>query len=261
MTNPAQPLYYREFGNREMPKLCLLHGLFGSSNNWLGIIKHLQDEFHILAPDLRNHGRSPHHDLMDFTLMGEDLLGLFDQLGLDSVHLLGHSMGGKTAMWLALQYPERINKLVVADTAPVTYDNRFRSIFQGLNALSLEQIQSREAADQILSKWVKERVVRQYLMQNLLKQPSGWSWRFNLSGLEAAMPALLGFPMVEGKAFAGDVLFIHGERSDYVTRAYQKKMGQLFPHYRQRLLHNAGHWLYAEQPAPFAQAVLAFLKS
>jgi esterase len=261
MTQPAQPLYWREYGNSEMPKLCLLHGLFGSSNNWLGIIKYLQDEFHILAPDLRNHGRSPHHDLMNFPVMGEDLLRLFDLLSLDSLHLLGHSMGGKTAMWLALHYPERINKLIVADTAPVTYHNRFKSIFQGLKSLSLDQIQSRETADQILSQWVEERVVRQYLLQNLLKQPNGWSWRFNLCGLEDAMPALLGFPEVEGNAFAGDVLFIHGERSDYVAEAYQDKIAQLFPHYRQRVLHNAGHWLYAEQPDSFAQAVLAFLKT
>ncbi|MCU7934979.1 MAG: alpha/beta fold hydrolase [Candidatus Thiodiazotropha sp. (ex Dulcina madagascariensis)] len=252
-------LHYREFGDAANPRLCLLHGLFGSSVNWMGIVKRLQGNYRLLLPDLRNHGRSPHQASMDYPLMASDVYKLMDRLRIDSVSLLGHSMGGKTAMWMALQQPERIDKLVVADIAPVTYEDRFESIFQGLCALPLHEIRSREAAERYLAGWVKEKSVRQYLLQNLLKRSDGWRWRFNLPVLQAAMAVLSGFPEVQGRSYAGDVLFIHGEGSDYVTEAYQERMRRLFPHYRQRLLHGAGHWLYAEQPGPFSQAVRVFL--
>jgi pimeloyl-ACP methyl ester carboxylesterase len=259
MTDPVVALHYREFGNAGLPVLCLLHGLFGSANNWLGIVKYLGDDFHIIVPDLRNHGRSPHHQDMDYPVMAGDLLSLFERLDTDEVNLLGHSMGGKLAMWLALQQPERVGKLVVADIAPVTYHHGFDRIFEGLSALPLDKIGRREEADQRLAEWVTDRGVRQYLLQNLVKQPEGWAWRFNLTVLRRAVSALTGFPDTGSHQFAGEVLFIHGERSDYVKQGYQEKISQLFPLYRQRMLHGASHWLYAEQPQLFTQAVKRFL--
>ncbi|MEW8506337.1 MAG: alpha/beta fold hydrolase [Candidatus Thiodiazotropha sp.] len=259
MINSAIPLYCREFGDPDAPKLCLLHGLFGSANNWLGVVKYLQDSFHIIAPDLRNHGRSPHHKAMDYGSMAEDLLQLINQLEIDGLHLLGHSMGGKVAMLLALQQPERVERLVVADIAPVAYAHRFDNIFRGLAGMPLDEIKSREEADRWLAEWVGESGVRQYLLQNLLKQSSGWRWRFNLEVLRDAIADLVDFPEVKREIFAGEALFIHGEKSDYVKDAYRDRIAQLFPHYRLRMLHGAGHWLYAEQPRLFAQAVKSFV--
>ena len=258
--NQASPLYFRELGERDKPVLCLLHGLFGSSGNWMGIVKQLQGEYRIIVPDLRNHGRSLHQDQMDYPGMAQDLIALIDQLELPSVYLLGHSMGGKAAMWAALTQPERIDKLIVADIAPVTYGDRFGAIFQGLTGLPLAQLQSREQADRQLAQWVPERGVRDYLLQNLIRQGGDWSWRFNLPVLQRAMPTLSAFPDPGQRVYPGDVLFLHGERSDYVTDAVQRDIQALFPHYRRRMLHGAGHWLYAEQPLPFAQAVRGFLK-
>jgi pimeloyl-ACP methyl ester carboxylesterase len=111
----------------------------------------------------------------------------------------------------------------------------------------------------MLAEWIVDKGVRQYLLQNLVKQPEGWSWRFNLGVLRKSISVLVGFPRPERRIFAGDVLFIHGERSDYVKDVYQEKIAQLFPHYRQRMLHGAGHWLYAEQPQLFARVVKRFL--
>jgi esterase len=259
MTQRYLALHFREFGNPGLPTLCLLHGLFGSANNWMGIVRYLQDDFHIIAPDLRNHGRSPHDEEMDYSSMAGDLLELLERSEINSANLLGHSMGGKVAMWLALQHPERVEKLLVADIAPVAYEHAFDTIFEGLCGLRLDRIQHREAADQALAEWIADKGVRQYLLQNLVKRPGGWSWRFNLAVLRKAISALTGFPDPGGQTFAGDTLFIHGERSDYVRDDYQARIGQLFPHYRQRMLHGAGHWLYAEQPRLFAQAVKHFL--
>jgi esterase len=253
------PLYYRELGDPQKPVLCLMHGLFGSSTNWMGIVRQLQTQFRIINLDLRNHGRSPHYSEMDYPLMVDDLLALLEFLDLQSVSLLGHSMGGKVAMLTALTHPERVEKLVVADIAPITYENRFASIFEGLQTMPLQQLQSRDEADQHLTGYVSEPGVRQYLLQNLLKQQQQWGWRFNLQSLRAAMPLLTGFPVLGRSAFPGDALFIHGEHSNYVNEQAIERIDNHFPHNRRRMIYGAGHWLYAEQPIAFAQAVSRFL--
>jgi esterase len=256
----SQLLYFRDMGDQTKPALCLLHGLFGSSSNWMGIVSRLQEDYRIIVPDLRNHGRSAHHAEMDYPAMAEDVISLLDHLGLQSVALLGHSMGGKAAMWTALVQPERIDKLIVADIAPVTYKNRFSMIFSGLSGLSMGQLQSREQADLQLSAWISDQGIRQYLLQNLVKQEHGWAWRFNLPVLQAAQPSLSGFPDMGQSVYPGDVLFIHGECSDYVSDEVLPVIHRYFPHYRQRVVHGAGHWLYSEQPDHFSQAVRHFLK-
>ncbi|MCU7807491.1 MAG: alpha/beta fold hydrolase [Candidatus Thiodiazotropha sp. (ex Semelilucina semeliformis)] len=260
MSTAAVNLYYREYGEKGKPVLMLLHGLFGSSNNWLGIVKYLQDDYHLILPDLRNHGRSPHSETMDYPALASDLLNLMAQLQLESVSLLGHSMGGKTAMWLALNLPERVDQLVVADMAPVSYHNRFEKIFQGLFELPLDELQGREAADQYLSRRVPERLVRQYLLQNLVKGVDGWQWRCNLPVLNREVMVLAGFPALNDLAFPGEVLFVYGERSDYVLPEYRSVIDRHFPHARLRMLNGTGHWLYAEQPEVFSRTVKAFMK-
>jgi pimeloyl-ACP methyl ester carboxylesterase len=224
------------------------------------VVKQLQADYRLILPDLRNHGRSPHYPEMDYSAMAGDLLALLDGLQLDSASLLGHSMGGKAAMWLALTRPERVERLLVADIAPVGYANRFQEIFQGLQALPLEQLSGRESANQHLSSWVASGSVRKYLLQNLVKRPNGWQWRFNLPVLNQSIDILAGFPAAKGRSFAGEVLFLYGERSDYVKAEYRDAIERLFPLARLRMLPGAGHWLYAEQPEAFSRAVKAFLK-
>ena len=260
MSPPALHLHYREFGDRGDPPLLMLHGLFGASGNWMGVVKRLQSDYRLILPDLRNHGRSPHHAQMDYHVMAEDLCALMDSLSLESANLLGHSMGGKAAMWLALTRPERVDRLVVADIAPVGYPSRFDAILQGMEQLPLAEIADRESADRWLARYVTDQGVRQYLLQNLLKQPDGWQWRVNLPALSSASALLSDFPSVEGLSFPGEVLFLYGERSDYVKTGYRKVIDQLFPLARMRMLPGAGHWLYAEQPEAFSKAVKAFLK-
>ena len=213
-----------------------------------------------VLPDLRNHGRSPHAPVMDYPSLAADLLSLMDRLRIESAMLVGHSMGGKSAMWLALEYPERVDRLVVADIAPVSYPSRFEAIFQGLSEVPLEGLADRAAADLALSRRVPSRAVRQYLLQNLVKGTEGWSWRFNLPVLSTSAQRLAGFPATDALGFAGEVLFLYGERSDYVLPAYRESIDALFPHARLRMLNGAGHWLYAEQPEAFSRAVSAFLR-
>jgi esterase len=259
MSGETVLLHYREYGEPARPPLLLLHGLFGANGNWQGVVKQLHSQFRLILPDLRNHGRSPHHEVMDYPALAADVLALMDHLKLESVSLVGHSMGGKTAMWLALSQPERVDRLVVGDIAPVSYPNRFEQIFLGLQELPLEDLQSREAADQYLARRVSDRAVRQFLLQNLVKGPTGWSWRFALPVLQKSLPQLAGFPHAREMSFAGKTLFIYGERSDYVTPAYRDAIERYFPHARLRMLNGVGHWLYAEQPEAFAQVVKGFL--
>lgn len=260
MSGQAIKLHYREYGEPEHPPVLLLHGLFGVSSNWMGVVKLLQADYRLILPDLRNHGRSPHHAKMDYPAMAGDLLALLDRLQLHSATLLGHSMGGKAAMWLALQQPERVERLVVADIAPVSYPSRFEQIFQGLEALPLAELTGRESADRHLARWISSRPLRQYLLQNLVKRPQGWQWRFNLPALSRSIESLARFPLAEGLSFAGEALFLHGERSDYVRPEHREEIDRLFPHARQRMLPKAGHWLYAEQPEAFSRVVKGFLR-
>jgi esterase len=253
-------LHFRQYGRPDGPPLLMLHGLFGAAGNWQGVVKQLQAHYRLILPDLRNHGRSPHHPQQDYPAMAADLLALLDLLQLDSATLLGHSMGGKAAMWLALNRPERVERLLVADIAPVSYANRFEQILQGLKRLPLARLSGREAADLALEPWIPQRPVRQYLLQNLLKQADGWQWRFNLPVLERSIDAMAAFPPSQGLSYAGETLFLYGEKSDYVQTTHRQTIDRLFPHARLRMIHAAGHWLYAEQTEAFSRAVMAFLK-
>ncbi|MEN8178929.1 MAG: alpha/beta fold hydrolase [Pseudomonadota bacterium] len=261
MTESAIELHYRESGDPEGQPLILLHGLFGSSANWMGIARRLESDWRIIIPDLRNHGRSPHADSMSYPRMAEDLVALMDRLEISTTNLVGHSMGGKLAMVLAVQNGERVNKLVVADAAPVGYAHRFDAIFSGLQAIRLDLLTSRQEAEQILAESVASNETRQYLLQNLAKQSGAWSWRFNLAALASEIETIAGFPELAGQSFPGDVLFIYGGNSSYVQAEYLPAIREVFPFARMRMLAGAGHWVYAEQPEQFTQAMKTFLKT
>jgi esterase len=256
----ALQLHFRSYGDPGSRPLLLLHGLLGSSANWHSIARALESGFRVVVPDLRNHGRSPHSQEMDYPLMAADLEALIQRLELGAADLVGHSMGGKVAMQLALQAPELVRSLVVVDIAPVRYDYRFGAMTTALQGLDLAGLDNRQQADRQLGVLLDDPGVRQYLLQNLVKAEGQWRWRVYLDGLIRAMPDLLGFPAASGDQFPGPALFLHGGGSDYVQPAHASAIRERFPLARLRMVPGAGHWVYAEQREAFLRAVTAFLR-
>lgn len=240
--------------------VVLIHGLFGSYEN-LGVIERsLSEQYRVLNVDVRNHGRSGHTEQMNYALMAEDLAQTLDQLNIPVAVLLGHSMGGKLAMAFALQYPQRVSKLILADIAPVAYPPRHNSIFAGLTAVDLAGISSRADADKQLAQHISEPGVRQFLLKSLVKEDDSFHWRFNLAALQANYAALVGAPMTEG-SYDGPTLFIKGGDSDYILPEHKARIMQLFPQAQAKIIQGTGHWLHAEKPAAFTKLVQDFLLS
>jgi esterase len=191
--------------------------------------------------------------------MATDIVALQQQLGIGSSHLVGHSLGGKVAMQLALNYPERVQKLVIADIAPVLYTPHHQAIFAGLQAIDLAQLQQRSAADAPLAQFVGELSVRQFLLKSLYRDDEGFHWRFNLPVLIDSYRELLAAP--HGKPFNGPTLFIKGELSDYIVAEYEPVMRELFPNFKFKVITGTSHWLHAEKPIAFNKLVQQFLLS
>ena len=160
--------------------LVILHGLFGSADNWFSIAKELEKDFTLYLVDQRNHGDSPHSEEWNYGVMVEDLKELIDEEGLDRIYLMGHSMGGKTAMNFAVEYPERVDRLIVADIAPRYYEVHHQTILEGLNSIKLDQIKSRKEADDQLAKYIDEVGIRQFLLKSLGRNSEGFVWKINL---------------------------------------------------------------------------------
>lgn len=238
--------------------VLVMHGLFGMSDNLMALAKHLAATHQVHVLDLRNHGRSPHDPSMDYALMADDVIGYMDAQGLSQVHLFGHSMGGKVAMQIACQVPERVAALVVADIAPVAYEAHHDAVFEGLCALSVEQVTSRREADRALAAHIDAPGVRQFLLKNLDKGDDGFQWRFNLPALRANYAALSDAPHLE-QSYEGPVLLIKGGNSDYIQRDHQPIIERFFPHAELKIIQGAGHWLHAEKPASFQRLVAGFL--
>jgi esterase len=250
-------LSYESFGSPDHPPLIILHGFLASSRNWRSIAQNLSATFHVWVPDMRNHGNSPHHPLMDYPSMAQDLLDFIKQRQLSRVNLLGHSMGGKIAMWLALNYPEQVLSLIVADIAPIAYSHCFDDTFRALKALPLTDIQSRKQAEHMLASEIKDQSYRQFLLQNLILQDGQYQWRIDLAICAANSDAITGFPPTDGlPAYNGRALFIAGANSQYVNANAVK---QLFPYAHLSVIANAGHWLHVQQPTAFLERVEKFL--
>ena len=256
------PIFHRAYGDPQSSRtpVLLLHGLFGSSANWHGIAKHLAQERPVVSMDLRNHGRSPWDASMGYKEMAADLGALLDSIGVERAVLVGHSMGGKAAMWLALTQPDRVEAVVVADIAPVTYPGRFETIVDALSRLELDGLGSRREAETRLEDRLPDPAVRAYLLQNLIKEGDGWRWRVNLASLSRSIDQLMSFPRADGRQYPGPALFVYGTDSDYVTGTQLGAIRMLFPLARLRAVSNAGHWVYADQPDAFVRAVKGFLR-
>jgi pimeloyl-ACP methyl ester carboxylesterase len=240
--------------------LVVLHGLFGSLDNWRWMAQRLSGEFQVFSVDQRNHGQSPHSPVFDYRAMVEDLEKFLDDRLLDRVHLLGHSMGGKTAMLFAAHYSERIDQLLVADIGPGPNPPRHDGIFALLQALPLDSMENRGAAD----RWLRERLpdpnLRGFLLKNLQLSPEGrLHWRFNLPVLRRNYDQILEALPIE-RPVEVPTLFLRGEHSDYLLPTALESLRQIFPRSRMVTLAGAGHWLHADQPLAFHHQVREFLR-
>jgi esterase len=251
-------LFYREIGSGGQ-NIIILHGLFGSSDNWLTQSKMLSDRFHIYLPDQRNHGQSPHSDEFNYKILAEDLNDFIQDNAIQHPVLIGHSMGGKAAMNLAIMHPEAVNRLIVVDIAPKAYPVQHEKILEGLLSIPVDGIESRNEADEKLSSYVSEMAVRQFLLKNLQRKigGNGFTWKMNLPVLAKSISAISD-PLEDGKQFDKPVLFIRGKRSDYILDDDMDSIQSFFPKARLITL-DTGHWVQAERPMEFVEQVVDFL--
>ncbi|PHK96467.1 alpha/beta hydrolase [Pseudoroseomonas rhizosphaerae] len=240
--------------------LVLLHGLFGQAQNFASVQRMLAARRRVIALDLRNHGQSPHEEAMDYPAMAADVAETLAALGPGPVDLLGHSMGGKVAMTLALKEPALVSRLVVADIAPVGYPPAFRAYAEAMRALPLRPGLTRREADAALAAAVPSAGVRGFLLQNLDLNADPPAWRIGLGAIAEALPAIEAAPpLPEGARFEGPTLVLAGEASDYIRHEHRPLFRALFPAARFGTVKGAGHWLHAEKPEGFVAALLAFL--
>lgn len=235
--------------------MVILHGLFGSSDNWLTQAKLFADKYRVYAVDLRNHGQSPHDEEFTYAAMVEDLRQFFEEEKLSDVILIGHSMGGKAAMNFALASPENIAQLVIVDIAPRFYDLEHYVIADGLAAIPIESISSRNDADDVLKEFVSDSGTRQFLLKNLQRKPDGgFSWKINLPVIRKQLSNIGVDIQFEGK-FEKPTLFIRGQRSSYVLDSDLQRIRALFPQAKVETM-DTGHWVQAEKPGEFVDLVI-----
>lgn len=253
----AVALNYKVFG--EGKPLIIVHGLFGSLDNWQTHAKTLSAYFQVILVDARNHGHSPHTDEHNYDLMAADLLMLLDEMKLEKAHFIGHSMGGKAVMRFAQLYPEKVDKLIVADMGVKAYAAHHDLILQGLNSIDFDVVTSRSEAEKTMSEFIQDNSVRQFLMKNLYWVEPGkrMAWRMNVAVLEREMSQILvGLP---DEICMMPTLFIRGALSNYVLDGDLEHIETLFPSFTMESIDQAGHWVHAEKPQEFLDAVLKFL--
>ena len=253
-------LNFRRYGDAD-PTVLMLHGLFGSAKNWHSQATSLAGDFSVFAVDLRNHGKSPHSDRIDYPSMAADVLALMDAQGLRQISILGHSMGGKVAMQLAMQAAGRVHKLVVVDIAPKAYRHHHDGVLEAMQTLDFDAHQTRQALDRALSERIPDNSVRQFILTNLARDADtgSFTWQLNLPAIVANYARLAAAP--SGEPFTGPSLFIKGAASDYIKASDRERIEALFPMARAKVIANAGHWPHAEKPRAFAKLVGDFLRS
>ena len=245
-----------------MPALIILHGLFGSSDNWHSLGNVFGERFYTLIPDARNHGRSPHSDDFDYQVLADDVVEFIQQHRLASASLLGHSMGGKTAMLVALQHPELIDKLIVVDMAPRAYPPEHEIIFEALNSINLSVMVRRIDIETKLAQHLADEATIQLLMKNLARDEQGkFRWKINLPVIQKNYDSINTALPTQQMRFEKPALFIRGEHSEYILLEDLRPIAALFPRAELITIKNAAHWVHADAPEDFAQTVLEFLLS
>lgn len=249
-------LYYQTIGAGQ--PLIILHGLFGSSDNWRSIAKQLATQAQVITVDLRNHGRSPHSSEQTYALMVDDLAELFERLKLGKVDIIGHSIGGKVAMAFSQRHPQWLRKLVVVDIAPRQYSDEHSGIFEALLTLNLSLYTSRNEVDNALKVALPNKAVRQFLLMNLSLNGEQLSWRINLQALYANYSQLLE-AVCEDETIMIPSHFISGGQSDHIRDDDEDLIRTCFPYAEIVTIEQAGHWVHAEAPQQFLTKITEFL--
>ena len=252
-------LHFKEYGHGA--PIVILHGLFGSSDNWNGIAQKLAERFHVFSLDLRNHGRSPHSAKMDLPLMAEDVAEFLSAKHLTDAVILGHSLGGKVAMRLALSHPAKLRALIIVDMAPRAYAPAHTAIFEAMLRLDLKAFQTRSQIEAALSPAIHDDDTRRFLLKNVGNtEDGGFKWKLNLRGIHDNYSHLNEAVAVGvDETFAKPALFVRGNCSDYVTDTDSSEIQKLFPVARLATIPNAGHWVHADAPDAFLARVHDFL--
>ena len=252
-------LAYEHYG--EGSPVLILHGLFGSGRNWQAIAKRLAGEHRVYTVDLRNHGSSPWTDSMSYGEMAEDVRVFVEQQQLAPVTLVGHSMGGKVAMVLALEHASLVRRLITVDIAPASYEHSFVPYVQAMQDLNLGGLKRRDDADAALDKRIPDADIRRFLLQNLVFRDQHFDWRINLAALARSNSELTAFPDVGNRRYEGPTLFVHGGDSTYVQSGHRVVIERLFPRARIAAVPGAGHWVHVDQPARFIELLKDFIHS
>jgi len=251
-------LFYNQYGDSG-PPLIILHGLLGGHGNWHTLSRTaFQQIARVYAVDQRNHGRSPHADQIDYPTLAADLRTFIDRHSLAPAHLLGHSMGGKTAMQIALSYPDRVDRLIVVDMAPRAYPPEHTALLEALARIDPREYESRGAIDDALAEDVPSWPIRQFLLKNLDYDGETYTWRMNLDAIRAHYDDLTA-ALPEGASFKGPTLFVRGGESDYIAAADMDGIRARFPAAKLVTIDGAGHWVHADAPDALADVVTDFL--
>ena len=247
-------LNFMTFGDEKSPPVMIVHGLYGSGRNWGVIAKRLSDQFFVITVDLRNHGDSPWLDTHNYHVMADDLVEVINSLNIKP-NIIGHSMGGKAAMVLALKRPNLVRNLIIADIAPVKYEHDQSQFIEAMQKVDLSKVEKRSDATLALSKFVEDKSLQNFFTQSL--DIKAKRWKLNLKVLRSEMSEILSFPKIESE-FSGNSLFLKGEKSDYIKSEHRKLIKSLFTKARFATFKEAGHWLHAEKPREFESAARLF---
>jgi len=262
MTKEQEILNYKQSGTGE--NIVLIHGLFGSLENLNMVAKPLANSHCVTSIDVRNHGESFHAGSMEYTELAQDVINLLDHLNIETCILLGHSMGGKIAIQVALTQPERITKLLVADIAPVSYPAHHLEIIKGLQAIDLSKVKKRRDADEQLAPFVDNMGVRQFLLRNLaLNEKGEFAFKCSIADISLCYPQIMkaNEVPVNKVAFNGPTLFIKGGESDYILPEHRDAISNLLPNSKAKIIQGAGHWLHAEKTIAFNKIVSDFINN
>lgn len=250
-------LFYSRAGQGE--PLLILHGLFGSSRNWQSLARRYAEHFDVISVDLRNHGQSFHSSDMNYSVMAEDVKQLITSLDLPPVRVIGHSMGGKATLRLAIDHGSLLDRIVVADIAPVNYGHNHNETLDAMLSVDLSQIAGRADADEQMKSAIAEAPLRAFLLQNLVRQDDHWQWRVNLRAIDTHMGELTGFDLPASLQISVPSLFIYGSKSDYVGESERQVIQNQFSQASLQSVNGAGHWLHAEKPDIFFDLTLDYL--